>query len=129
MGSAEDEEAAVRAAIRAGDDAAFALLAGRYRRELHVHCYRMVGSFEEAEDLVQETLLRAWKARRRFKGKSRFRTWLYRIAANACLSALARSSRPFRGQLLGSLVSLGACKREPSSTGTDEFVADPSRIG
>jgi RNA polymerase sigma-70 factor (ECF subfamily) len=69
MGSAEDEEAAVRAAIRAGDDAAFALLAGRYRRELHVHCYRMVGSFEEAEDLVQETLLRAWKARRRFKGK------------------------------------------------------------
>jgi RNA polymerase sigma-70 factor, ECF subfamily len=87
------EEAEVLAAVRAGDEAAFATLAERYRRELHVHCYRMLGSFDDAEDLVQETFLRAWKARAGFEGRSLFRTWLYRIATNACLSALARSSR------------------------------------
>jgi len=87
------EEAAVRSAIRAGDEAAFAGLAERYRRQLHVHCYRMLGSFDDAEDLVQETLLRAWRARARFEGRSLFRTWLYRIATNACLKALARAPR------------------------------------
>jgi len=68
-------------------------LAERYRWQLHVHCYRMLGSFDEAEDMVQETLLRAWKARHTFKGRSRFRTWLYSIATNACLNALQRSPR------------------------------------
>ena len=87
------EEAEVLAAVRAGDEAAFATLAERYRRELQVHCYRMLGSVDDAEDLVQETFLRAWKARAGFEGRSLFRTWLYRIATNACLSALARSSR------------------------------------
>ncbi len=68
---------------------------GRHRRELHVHCYRMLGSFEEAEDLVQETYLRAWRARESFGGGDGLRAWLYKIATNACLDALrARSRRP-----------------------------------
>ncbi|WP_405432640.1 RNA polymerase subunit sigma-70 [Micromonospora sp. NBC_00617] len=72
------------------DESAFAGLAGRHRRELHVHCYRMLGSFEDAEDAVQETLLRAWRRRETFAGRSSFRAWLYRIATNACLDLLAR---------------------------------------
>jgi RNA polymerase sigma-70 factor (TIGR02960 family) len=69
------------------DEAAFEA----HRRELHVHCYRMVGSFDEAEDLVQETFLRAWKARERFTGN--VRAWLYKVATNACLDALRRTRR------------------------------------
>jgi DNA-directed RNA polymerase specialized sigma24 family protein len=87
-----DVEDAVVEAARAGDEPAFAELVGRYRRELHVHCYRMLGSFEEAEDLVQETFLRAWRGRESFSGGPGFRAWLYRIAINACLDA-PRSSR------------------------------------
>ena len=68
-------------------------LAGRYRRELHVHCYRMLGSFDEAEDHVQEALLRAWRARENFQGQSSPRTWLYRVATNACLDTLRRNAR------------------------------------
>ena len=79
-------------AAKAGDEPAFAELVGRHRRELHVHCYRMLGSFEEAEDMVQETFLRAWRARDSFEGGPGFRAWQYRIATNACLDAL-RSSR------------------------------------
>jgi RNA polymerase sigma-70 factor (TIGR02960 family) len=75
------------------DEATFSDLVERHRRELHVHCYRMMGSFEEAEDLVQETLLRAWRARESFEGGRLFRAWLYRIATNACLDALRRRSR------------------------------------
>src|SRR5919197_1052681 len=89
----QTEDSAVLAAVRAGDQAAFAALAERYRRQLHVHCYRMLGSFEDAEDLVQETLLRAWRSRSGFQGRSLFRTWLYRIATNACLDALQRRPR------------------------------------
>src|SRR5262249_40364651 len=87
------EPDAVVAAVRAGDEAAFAVLADGYRRALHVHCYRMLGSFEEAEDVVQETLLRAWRARERFDGGPGFRAWLYRIATNACVDAIRRSRR------------------------------------
>ena len=88
---ASAEEAAVLAAVRAGDEAAFASLAERYRRQLQVHCYRMLGSVDDAEDLVQETFLRAWRGRAGFEGRSLFRTWLYRIATNACLNALERA--------------------------------------
>ncbi len=68
---------------------AFQRLAEPYRRELQLHCYRMLGSLVEAEDLVQDTFLRAWRARERFRGETSFRNWLYRIATNACLNALA----------------------------------------
>jgi RNA polymerase sigma-70 factor, ECF subfamily len=69
----------------------FQELAESYRRQLQVHCYRMLGSLQEAEDLVQETFLRAWRARHRFEGRTSFRNWLYRIATNACLNAIAAS--------------------------------------
>jgi RNA polymerase sigma-70 factor (ECF subfamily) len=91
--SGRAEEAAVVAAVRAGGQAAFTALAERYRRQLFVHCYRMLGSVQDAEDMVQETLLRAWRGRADFQGRSLFRTWLYRIATNACLNALQRRPR------------------------------------
>jgi RNA polymerase sigma-70 factor (TIGR02960 family) len=72
------------------DEPAFSGLAERHRRELHLHCYRMLGSFEDAEDTVQETFLRAWRRRETFEGRSTFRAWLYRIATNACLDLLAK---------------------------------------
>ena len=81
------------AAAFAGDESAFADLAQRHRRELHVHCYRMLASFDDAEDAVQETFLRAWRSRDTFEGGSLFRAWLYRIATNVCLDVIRRKSR------------------------------------
>jgi len=71
----------------------FTTRAERHRRELHVHCYRMLGNFEEAEDLVQETFLRAWRSRDSFAGGEGFRAWLYKIATNACLDAIRSRKR------------------------------------
>src|SRR3569623_438726 len=64
-----------------------------HRRELHVHCYRLLGAFEEAEDLVQEAFLRAWRRRETYEGRASVRAWLYRIATNACLDALDKRPR------------------------------------
>lgn len=72
------------------DEAEFSGMAERHRRELHVHSYRMLGSFEDAEDAVQETFLRAWRRRETFEGRSTFRAWLYKIATNTCLDLLAK---------------------------------------
>jgi RNA polymerase sigma-70 factor, ECF subfamily len=98
-GPAEDDSAI--AAARAGDESAFASFAERYRRELQLHCYRMMGSLEDSEDLVQETFLRAWRKRESFEGRSSFRAWLYRIATNACLDALRRRPRRVLPSQLG----------------------------
>src|SRR5690348_12387065 len=73
------------------EEPTFSKLVERHRRELHVHCYRMLGSFDDAEDTVQETFLRAWRRRETFAGRSTLRAWLYRIATNACLDLLAKS--------------------------------------
>ncbi|HEV2415149.1 MAG TPA: sigma-70 family RNA polymerase sigma factor [Candidatus Dormibacteraeota bacterium] len=87
------EDDSVLTAVRSGDESSFGAITERYRRQLHVHCYRMTGSVDDAEDLVQETMLRAWRSRANFEGRSSFRNWLYRIATNACLNALERSPR------------------------------------
>jgi len=85
----------VLARARAGDEQAFRELTDPYRNELQLHCYRLVGSVQDAEDLVQETLLAAWRGLGRFEGRSSVRAWLYRIATNRCLNALrARARRP-----------------------------------
>ncbi|HEX5401900.1 MAG TPA: RNA polymerase subunit sigma-70 [Pseudonocardiaceae bacterium] len=81
------------AAALAGDQVAFGALTDRHRRALHVHCYRMLASFHEAEDAVQETFLRAWRNRDSFGGDLLFRAWLYRIATNVCLDQLRRGAR------------------------------------
>jgi RNA polymerase sigma-70 factor (ECF subfamily) len=94
----------VTAAV-AGDQAAFTALAERHRRELHVHCYRMLASYDDADDALQETYLRAWRHRDQFGGDSLFRAWLYRIATNVCLDMLRRRGRRANRQRSGVEVS------------------------
>jgi RNA polymerase sigma-70 factor (TIGR02960 family) len=78
---------------KAGDERAFAALVERHRRELQLHCYRMLGSLQDAEDLVQETLLAAWRGLGGFEQRASLRAWLYRIATNRCLNALRERGR------------------------------------
>src|SRR5947207_13268680 len=77
-------------AARAGDEGAFERLIEPHRAELHAHCYRMLGSVHDAEDALQDALLRAWRGLAGFEGRSSLRSWLYTIATNACLKAIAR---------------------------------------
>jgi RNA polymerase sigma-70 factor (TIGR02960 family) len=112
----------------AADEAAFTEQVNRHRRELHVHCYRMLGSFDDCEDLVQETFLRAWRSRSSFAGRSSVRAWLYKIATNACLDALDKRPRvarsgevlwlqPYPDELLEELTDPAA---EPDATVVDK---------
>src|SRR5512133_3606330 len=78
---------------RAGDGDAFRALTEPHRRELQVHCYRMLGSVLDAEDALQDTLLAAWQGLGGFEGRASIRTWLYRIATNRCLTALRSANR------------------------------------
>jgi RNA polymerase sigma-70 factor (ECF subfamily) len=98
MAMRNSDQRLLLSAAQAGDERAFQRLVEPYRHALEVHCYRMLGSAQDAEDLAQETLLRAWRALDRFEPRAQFQTWLYRIATNACLDELER--RPRRPDLI-----------------------------
>jgi RNA polymerase sigma-70 factor (ECF subfamily) len=103
----DSDQGRLLAAAQAGDERAFQQLVEPFEHALRVHCYRMLGSVQDSEDLTQETLLRAWRAIGRFEPRVQFQTWLYRIATNACLDELERRPRrpqpidPFPDRLLG----------------------------
>src|SRR6476646_8490022 len=86
-------ERALIDAARSGDENAYAALVDPHRRELRAHCYRMLGSVHDADDAVQDALLRAWRGLPRFEGRSSTRSWLYKITTNACLNAIARQPK------------------------------------
>src|SRR5579859_1539944 len=95
-------EPAMQAPSSAGpDDDGFRQLVETHERALRVHCYRMLGSLQDAEDQTQETLLRAWRSLDRFEGRASTRAWLYRIATNACLDELDRRGRRLLPPMLG----------------------------
>src|SRR6187200_861743 len=110
------DEATFLAAVRSGDTARFALITERHRRELQVHCYRMLANYEDAQDLTQETFLRAWNKRESFKGHAALRTWLYRIAMNAS-SIVSRATTDSCGSS-GSIRSGYGCRYRPSEPGS-----------
>ena len=105
MDAPEDQ---IVSAATAGDEAAFTQLVERYRGELQVHAYRMLGSLEDAQDALQEAFLRAWKARATYRRQSTFRAWLYRITTNACLRILERRPRRLVPYDAGPAAELGA---------------------
>jgi RNA polymerase sigma-70 factor (ECF subfamily) len=116
---------------RARDENAFRELVEPYRRELQLHCYRMLGSVQDAEDLLQETLLAAWRGLDRFEGRASLRAWLYRIATNRCLNALRDRKR--RPQEVSSMVEPPQPTRmaepmwlEPYPDALLEGIADPA---
>ncbi len=104
------------AAVPSGDEHAFGRLLERHRHELRVHCHRLLGSYDEAEDVVQETFLRAWHKRDQFAGRATFRAWLYRIATNCCFDHLSRQPE------IGTLDAGSDQVPEPSTPGADAAV-------
>jgi len=102
------------AAATSGDAAAFSALVERHRAELQVHAYRMLGSLEDAQDAVQDALLRAWRSRETYDGRSTFRAWLYRITTNACLRMLERQPRRVVPYETGPAAELGARPQPPA---------------
>ena len=128
-------EAELLAAARQGDSQVFSELTEPHRRELQIHCYRILGSLHEAEDMVQEAMLRAWKRLDSYEGRASFRAWLYKIATNACLDALdQRRSRRLlpsecvpasdpRGQVAPPSVELSWLEPFP-----DEWLGDKSTL-
>jgi len=115
---ADADESTLLPAVRAGDELAFQRLTDKYRRELLVHCYRMLGSLDDAEDMLQETLLRAWRGLDSFQGRSAVRPWLYKIATNVCLDAIA--SRKRRG--LPNVALAAANPGDPLPGASEELV-------
>ena len=106
------DEQRLLAAARSGEEDAFAALIGPHRAELHAHCYRMLGSIHDAEDALQDALLRAWRGRRWLAGRSSLRAWLYRIATNASLDAIAAAPK---ARLAGRLRPRRRPPRAPAS--------------
>lgn len=101
------------ASARTGDEEAFRSLVQPYGRELHVHCYRILGSIEDAEDALQETLVTAWQSLVGFEGRASLRTWLYRIATSRCLNMLRAASR----------------RPQMEASGSEPGLPEPSRLG
>ena len=131
------EEASRLDAARRGDSREFSKLAEPYRRELQVHCYRILGSLQEAEDMVQETMLRAWKRLKTYEGRASFRAWLYKISTNVCLDTLDKRRRQAKRLLPNNLYSPADPHKpvEPPLTEIlwleplpDEWVADSSAV-
>jgi RNA polymerase sigma-70 factor, ECF subfamily len=92
-GRVATDEVALLERARQGDERAFSALVAPYRGELHAHCYRMLASFHDAEDALQDALVRAWRGLKGFEGRSSLRAWLYKIATNAALNLAQRRSR------------------------------------
>ena len=131
----ESEIARLLAAAQNGDANAFSELTEPYRRELQVHCYRILGSLHEAEDMVQETLLKAWKRLDTYEGRASFRAWLYKIATNTCLDVLdQRRSRRLLPLDVGPASDPAASIHPPTAEITwlepfpDEWLRDTSAV-
>ena len=117
MRETDDQPGQLLALARSGDGDAFAELTGPFRRELQVHCYRILGSAADAEDMLQETMMAAWRGLERFQERSSLRTWLHAIATNKCLNHL-RASRGARLPVLD--IPL------PEPTRSDERPSNPA---
>ncbi|MEU0480111.1 sigma-70 family RNA polymerase sigma factor [Streptosporangium sp. NPDC006013] len=123
-GGGQAEDAAVVGAALAGDEGAFGALVEPVRWELRVHCYRMLGSYDDAEDIVQETFLRAWRRRETYEGRSTFRAWLYKIATNACLDLIDRNNRRAVPYQVPPLVESGTPVQPPADVSWLQPVPD-----
>jgi RNA polymerase sigma-70 factor, ECF subfamily len=119
------EDPSVVATIRTGDQTVFGALIEPHRRELRVHCYRMLGSYSDAEEHTQDTYLRAWRARAQFEGRSTIRAWLYRIATNACVDTLRRRPERRVATTVDRVPPSDLAWLQPFPDDLDDIVADP----